>query len=247
MSRNTKNAPGRVRDAILSVLSESPTSLSVATIIAEVQKQVRDAPPSSVRSYLRLNTPELFVRETRGAYRASRLTSNPWQKSLSGNRQKRRQFLISDVRTSPRRLFRVVGSTATQLNSCGGHRSSLWSARIYARTAAKTSRREGGRMAHSAVVRWTPTFPDSPLHDARHSPTSRSSGFLYLLGTLAAAGVGAGRECHRCVKPLGLAHRCQGIVGSRTGTARRNSTPHHDDARRRPPERRARRISTISV
>ena len=98
-------------------------------------------------------------------------------------------------------------------------------------------------MAHSAVVRWTPTFPDSPLHDARHSPTSRSSGFLYLLGTLAPAGVGAGRECHRCVKPLGLAHRCQGIVGSRTGTARRNSTPHHDDARRRPPERRARRIS----
>ena len=82
MSRNTKNAPGRVRDAILSVLSESPTSLSVATIIAEVQKQVRDAPPSSVRSYLRLNTPELFVRETRGAYRAGRLTSNPWQKAF---------------------------------------------------------------------------------------------------------------------------------------------------------------------
>ena len=82
MSRNTKNAPGRVRDAILSVLSESPTSLSVATIIAEVQKQVRDVPPSSVRSYLRLNTPELFVRETRGAYRAGRLTSNPWQKAF---------------------------------------------------------------------------------------------------------------------------------------------------------------------
>ena len=82
MARNTKNAPGRVRDAILDVLSESPTSLSVATIIAEVQKQVRDAPPSSVRSYLRLNTPELFVRETRGAYRASRLASNPWQKSF---------------------------------------------------------------------------------------------------------------------------------------------------------------------
>ena len=82
MSRNTKNAPGRVRDAILSVLSESPTSLNVATIIAEVQKQVRDVPPSSVRSYLRLNTPELFVRETRGAYRASRLTSNPWQKAF---------------------------------------------------------------------------------------------------------------------------------------------------------------------
>ncbi len=82
MSRDTKNAPGRVRDAILNVLSESPTSLRVATIIAEVQKQVRDAPPSSVRSYLRLNTPELFVRETRGTYRTRNLPSNPRRKSF---------------------------------------------------------------------------------------------------------------------------------------------------------------------
>ncbi len=82
MSPNKKNPPGRIRDAILGVLSGAPASLSVATIVAEVRKQVRDAPPSSVRSYLRLNTPNLFVRETRGAYRAKDLPSSPRQKSF---------------------------------------------------------------------------------------------------------------------------------------------------------------------
>ncbi len=81
MSKN-KNPPGRVRDAILSVLSESPASLSVATIVTEVQKQVSGAPPSSVRSYLRLNTPELFVREARGTYRARHVPVSPLQTSL---------------------------------------------------------------------------------------------------------------------------------------------------------------------
>ena len=81
MSKN-KNPPGRVRDAILSVLSESPASLSVAKIVTEVQKQVSGAPPSSVRSYLRLNTPELFVREARGTYRARHVPVSPLQTSL---------------------------------------------------------------------------------------------------------------------------------------------------------------------
>lgn len=92
MSGNKKNPPGRIRDAILNVLSESPTSLSVAAIVAEVQRQVRDAPPSSVRSYLRLNTPELFVRETRGEYRARHLPSNTRQRTLPAIDQRESSF-----------------------------------------------------------------------------------------------------------------------------------------------------------
>ena len=82
MSRNTKNPPGRVRDAILTVLSESSTPLSVATIIAEVGKRIKETPPSSVRSYLRLNTPELFIRESRGTYRARQASPSPRQRSF---------------------------------------------------------------------------------------------------------------------------------------------------------------------
>ena len=70
MPRNPKNAPGRVRDAILDVLSAAPTPLKVATIIARVSQRIGETPPSSIRSYLRLNTPALFVREARGTYRA---------------------------------------------------------------------------------------------------------------------------------------------------------------------------------
>ena len=65
-------APGRVRDAILQVLTLTSESLSVKQIEERVRKVIGPAPTSSVRSYLRLNTPHLFVREERGVYRIAR-------------------------------------------------------------------------------------------------------------------------------------------------------------------------------
>jgi site-specific DNA-methyltransferase (adenine-specific) len=61
-------APGCVRDAILQVMSLSPRPLSVKEIEQRVRQMIGDTPTSSIRSYLRLNTPGLFVRETRGLY-----------------------------------------------------------------------------------------------------------------------------------------------------------------------------------
>lgn len=63
-----KRRPGEVRDAILSVLAKRPAGASVAEIVAGVQQSVGQAAPSSVRSYLRLNTPEVFQRSGRGYY-----------------------------------------------------------------------------------------------------------------------------------------------------------------------------------
>jgi len=60
--------PGRVRDAILGVLSLTSRPLSVKEIEKRVSDVIGPTPSSSVRSYLRLNTPELFVREARGYY-----------------------------------------------------------------------------------------------------------------------------------------------------------------------------------
>lgn len=62
-------APGRVRDAILQVLTLSSEPLSAKRIEERVCKVIGPTPTSSVRSYLRLNTPDLFVREERGVYR----------------------------------------------------------------------------------------------------------------------------------------------------------------------------------
>lgn len=61
-------APGRVRDAILQVMSLTSRPLSVREIETRVSRVIGPTPTSSVRSYLRLNTPELFVRESRGLY-----------------------------------------------------------------------------------------------------------------------------------------------------------------------------------
>ncbi len=62
-------APGRVRDAILQVLSLASRPLSARQIAERVTKVIGQTPTSSVRSYLRLNTPNIFVREERGVYR----------------------------------------------------------------------------------------------------------------------------------------------------------------------------------
>lgn len=68
-----KYAPGEVRDAIRKVLSVSAKPLSVRQIQERVAQLIGPTPTSSVRSYLRLNTPQSFVRQDRGVYTVRRL------------------------------------------------------------------------------------------------------------------------------------------------------------------------------
>jgi len=63
-----RKPPGTVRDAILSVLQARPRGASVAEITQQVAAQIGEVPASSVRSYLQLNTPELFARMDRAQY-----------------------------------------------------------------------------------------------------------------------------------------------------------------------------------
>ena len=70
MNRNSnKCRPGEVRDAIVRVLQASDGPLTTGEIERGVLQLLDSASPSSVRSYLRLNTPDLFLRESRGVYR----------------------------------------------------------------------------------------------------------------------------------------------------------------------------------
>jgi site-specific DNA-methyltransferase (adenine-specific) len=64
----TRKRPGEVRDAIVAVLSRSPQGSTVSQIGHEVTQLIGEVPASSVRSYLQLNTPELFARMERGQY-----------------------------------------------------------------------------------------------------------------------------------------------------------------------------------
>lgn len=61
--------PGQVRDAIVHTLEIRPEGASVSEIESGVARLLgQPVPPSSIRSYLRLNTPELFARSDRGQY-----------------------------------------------------------------------------------------------------------------------------------------------------------------------------------
>lgn len=71
----TRNQPGTVRDAIVSFLRTVEDEAPVWQIQMAVNRTLgRRVAPSSVRSYLNLNQPTLFVRTRRGYYRlASRV------------------------------------------------------------------------------------------------------------------------------------------------------------------------------
>ena len=75
--------PGQVRDAVQQVLSFSACSLSVKEIEERVSQVLGPTPTSSVRSYLRLNTPNLFVREKRGLYSIRESTTEGIQGNLA--------------------------------------------------------------------------------------------------------------------------------------------------------------------
>lgn len=64
--------PGVVRDAILKSFTK-PGPMTIDEIHASVEKDIgRAVARSSVRSYLRLNTPAVFERLDRGSYRKKR-------------------------------------------------------------------------------------------------------------------------------------------------------------------------------
>jgi site-specific DNA-methyltransferase (adenine-specific) len=62
-------APGTVRDAIIGYLEAIGQDASIAEIYDAVVRRIGDVPPSSVRSYLNLNSQEIFERTDVGRYR----------------------------------------------------------------------------------------------------------------------------------------------------------------------------------
>lgn len=66
-----------MRDAIIHVLQSRPTGASVAQITEQVSALIGDVAPSSVRSYLLLNTPGYFARSGRAQYALNGLEPEP--------------------------------------------------------------------------------------------------------------------------------------------------------------------------
>lgn len=85
-------APGRVRDGILQVMSLTSKALTVREISERVGQVVGPTRESSIRSYLRLNTPETFLREERGVYTLKPASSTGIQRNLSHAAEARPPF-----------------------------------------------------------------------------------------------------------------------------------------------------------
>lgn len=72
-----RRRPGEVRDAIVDVLEGRRVAASVQEISDGVSRLIGDVSPSSVRSYLQLNTPTLFARTDRGQYVLNGFAADP--------------------------------------------------------------------------------------------------------------------------------------------------------------------------
>jgi hypothetical protein len=62
-------APGAIRDSIINYLSTLNADAALPDIMEAVAAKMGKVSPSSVRSYLNLNVPDLFERTERGRYR----------------------------------------------------------------------------------------------------------------------------------------------------------------------------------
>ncbi len=67
----SRHSPGSVRDAVVEFLT-SASDASIQEIQSAVEQRIGDVAASSVRSYLNLNVPDLFVRVSRGRYRLAK-------------------------------------------------------------------------------------------------------------------------------------------------------------------------------
>lgn len=72
-----RRRPGEVRDAILKVLAGRSQGATVGEITQQVATLIGEVPASSVRSYLQLNTPQLFARMDRAQYALNGITYQP--------------------------------------------------------------------------------------------------------------------------------------------------------------------------
>jgi DNA modification methylase len=93
-SSDSRYPPGRVRDAILQVMALTSESLSVRQIEDRVSKVIGPTPTSSVRSYLRLNTPKMFLREERGVYQVRRESISGLQREITGTGNWKNPFYV---------------------------------------------------------------------------------------------------------------------------------------------------------
>lgn len=78
-----RQPPGTIRDSIVDYLGALDGDASIAEIATAVNARVGSVPPSSVRSYLNINSGKLFERTQRGRYRLSHVNGHANGKAVA--------------------------------------------------------------------------------------------------------------------------------------------------------------------
>ena len=231
-------APGRVRDGILQVLSLTSKPLSVREIGERVGQVVGPVRESSIRSYLRLNTPGTFVREERGYYALSPRALSGLQYELPDGRVSGASFSFGKARLYHADCFDWLGQQEDSSIHAVVTDPPYGLHEYTPEQQAKLRKGEGGvwRLppsfdghTRSPVPRFTTLTPD---------PVAVLKDVLLRLGAPAPAEAGAGGARRRGVESPGVLHRLDGPFRRGIGAARGDRAPHHDDARRRPAQGR---------
>ena len=169
-----RRPPGEVRDAVLKVLQAHPSGASVGEIVAGVRDRIGEVPESSIRSYLRLNTPRLFVRPQRGHYRLSEVGQLPGGGASDGKGPDGRLSVgesVSDGGAPARRRFRtrVFGRASVVHADC---MDSMWEPWLVFRKPLEGRVQDNLRRWRTGGFR-RPS-PDRPFGDViRSSPTRK--------------------------------------------------------------------------
>jgi DNA modification methylase len=105
---HARRRPGEVRDAIVTILSSKPRGASISEIHGAVRDLIGSAAPSSIRSYLRLNSDSLFRRQDRGVYTIREASAEAYG-IKAGRQSTPRSFVFSRTKLIEADCFEWLG------------------------------------------------------------------------------------------------------------------------------------------
>ena len=238
----SRNYPGQVRDAILQVLALTSRPLPIKEIENRVERIAGPMPPSSIRSYLRLNTPDVFVREERGVYSLRTRSSGGIQRELAYPQRWEEPFEYGKSTLVNADCFDWIESR--EPNSF----HAVVTDPPYGLHEYTPVQQQKLRAGKGGVWRIPPSFDGN-----RRSPVPRFTtltqqqleqlgSFFFVWGRLLLPKLVPGAHVVVASNPLVSYIVSNALVDAGLERRERNRTPDHDHARRRPTQGRSRKI-----
>jgi hypothetical protein len=184
---DARRRPGEIRDAIVRVLSSKPRGASIGEIHGAVRDLIGSAAPSSIRSYLRLNSESLFRRRDRGVYTIRESPAETYGLK-AGRRPPSRSFVFGRTKLIEADCFEWLGEQPENSIHAVVTDPPYGLVEYSPQQQEKLHKGKGGDLANSAGVRWRKAFAAAALHGLVSAGYERPCTVLFELGPGVAAG-----------------------------------------------------------